>query len=171
GRARARRRGDRVEARRGPRGVSSRHAPMAGRDRNGAPGRGRLDFCRGGAGRFRRRPGSLLGARGHGDDHDIRGARVAEARVSPGCRHGRLMANNARGDMEKVMKLTLLTRRLDRPLWACAAGMALLAVLTVLTGCGRGDAKSSKQAPAAPTQTVIVAEVAQRSVGVGADFV
>src|SRR5262249_56031880 len=63
---------------------------------------------------------------------------------------------------------TKLTRRLDRPLRTCAAGIALLAVLT---GCGRGDAKSSKQAPSAPTQTVIVAEVAQRSVGVGADFV
>src|SRR5262249_50834182 len=168
GRARARRRGDRVEARRGPRGVSSRHAPMAGRDRNGAPGRGRLDFCRGGAGRFRRRSGCLLGARGHGDDHDIRGARVAEARVSPGSCHGRLMANKAQGDMERDMRSTALDRRLDRPLKACAAGIALLALLA---GCGRGDAKSSKQAPAAPIQTVVVAEVAQRAVGVGSDFV
>jgi len=78
------------------------------------------------------------------------------------------MANNARGDMERDMRFTGLNRRLDRPLRACAAGIALLAVLT---GCGRGDAKSSKQAPAAPTQTVIVTEVAQRSVGVGAEFV
>ena len=69
------------------------------------------------------------------------------------------MANNARGDMERDMRFTGLNRRLDRPLRACAAGIALLAVLT---GCGRGDAKSSKQAPAAPTQTVIVTEVAQR---------
>jgi len=70
--------------------------------------------------------------------------------------------------MERDMRFTKLTRRLDRPLRMCAAGIALLAVLT---GCGRGDAKSSKQAPEAPTQTVIVAEVAQRAVGVGADFV
>jgi len=70
--------------------------------------------------------------------------------------------------MGRDMRFTKLTRRLDRPLRTCAAGIALLAVLT---GCGRGDAKSSKQAPSAPTQTVIVAEVAQRSVGVGADFV
>src|SRR5262245_32890972 len=145
-----------------------RHAPMAGRGRDGAPRRGRLDFCRGRAGRFRRRSGSLLGGCGGRDDHDVRGARMAEAPVSAGCRHGRLIANNARGDMGRDMRFTKLTRRLDRPLRTCAAGIALLAVLT---GCGRGDAKSSKQAPSAPTQTVIVAEVAQRSVGVGADFV
>ena len=66
------------------------------------------------------------------------------------------------------MKSSEFARRLDRPLKSCAAGIALLALVA---GCGRGDAKSSKQAPAAPTQTVIVAEVAQRSVGVGADFV
>src|SRR5262247_3342514 len=78
------------------------------------------------------------------------------------------MANNARGDMERDMRFTRLNRRLDRPLKACAAGIALLAVLT---GCGRGDAKASKQAPAAPIQTVIVVEVPQRTVSVGADFV
>lgn len=61
-----------------------------------------------------------------------------------------------------------LTRRLEVPLRACLAGMVLL---TLGVGCGRGDAKSSKQAPAGPTQTVIVTEVPQRTVSVGADFV
>jgi membrane fusion protein (multidrug efflux system) len=65
------------------------------------------------------------------------------------------------------MTLWQLTRRLDVPR-ACLAGMV---VLTLAVGCGRDDAKSSKQAPAAPTQTVIVVEVPQRTVGVGADFV
>ena len=61
-----------------------------------------------------------------------------------------------------------LTRRLEVQLRACLAGMVLL---TLVVGCGRDDAKSSKQAPAAPTQTVIVVEVPQRTVSVGADFV
>jgi membrane fusion protein (multidrug efflux system) len=46
-----------------------------------------------------------------------------------------------------------------------------MVLLTLGVGCGRGDAKSSKQAPAGPTQTVIVTEVPQRTVSVGADFV
>src|SRR6267142_2735590 len=50
----------------------------------------------------------------------------------------------------------------------CLAGAALLALLT---GCDRGDAKASKQAPAIPPPTVIVAEVPQRTVQVSADFV
>ena len=61
-----------------------------------------------------------------------------------------------------------LTRRLEVQLRACLAGMVLL---TLVVGCGRDDAKSSKQAPATPTQTVIVVEVPQRTVSVGADFV
>ena len=44
-------------------------------------------------------------------------------------------------------------------------------LLTLGVGCDRGDAKSSKQAPAAPTQTVLVVEVPQKTVSVGADFV
>jgi membrane fusion protein (multidrug efflux system) len=46
-----------------------------------------------------------------------------------------------------------------------------MVALTLGAGCGRGDAKSSKQAPAGPTQTVTVVEVPQRTVSVGADFV
>ena len=61
-----------------------------------------------------------------------------------------------------------LTRRLEVQLRACLAGMVLL---TLVVGCGRDDAKSSKQAPATPTQTVIVVDVPQRTVSVGADFV
>ena len=55
-----------------------------------------------------------------------------------------------------------------QPLRACLSGMLLL---TLGAGCDRGDAKSSKQAPAAPTQSVLVVEVPQRTVSVGADFV
>ena len=67
-------------------------------------------------------------------------------------------------------KMTSLrpARRLERSLRTCLAGIALL---TLGVGCDRGDAKSSKQAPAAPTPTVLVAEVPQRTVSVGADFV
>ena len=61
-----------------------------------------------------------------------------------------------------------LIRRLVVPLRACLVCMALLALGV---GCGRSDSNSSKQAPAAPTQTVIVVEVPQRTVSVGADFV
>src|SRR5437867_11168969 len=59
------------------------------------------------------------------------------------------------------------TRRLAR---ALGTGLASIALLALVVGCERGDAKSSKQAPAAPTQTVIVVEVPQRTVSVGADF-
>ena len=59
-------------------------------------------------------------------------------------------------------------RRLDSGLTACLAGMALL---TLAAGCERGDAKASKRGPAVPTPTVLVAEVPQRTVSVGADFV
>src|SRR6059036_1063478 len=57
---------------------------------------------------------------------------------------------------------------LRQGLCRCLAGAALLALLT---GCDRGDAKASKQAPAIPPPTVIVAEVRQRTVQVSADFV
>src|SRR5439155_18792147 len=60
------------------------------------------------------------------------------------------------------------TRRLAK---ALGTGLASIALLALVVGCERGDAKSSKQAPAAPTQTVIVVEVPQRTVSVGADFV
>jgi RND family efflux transporter MFP subunit len=66
------------------------------------------------------------------------------------------------------MRSSKFARGLDRLLRTCAAGIALLALLV---GCERGDAKSSKQAPAGPTQTVTVVEVPQRTVSVGADFV
>jgi RND family efflux transporter MFP subunit len=67
------------------------------------------------------------------------------------------------------MTLTLqLTCQLERPLGRCLAGIALLALSA---GCGRGDAKASKQAPAAPPPTVIVAEIPQRTVQVSAEFV
>ena len=59
-------------------------------------------------------------------------------------------------------------RRLDSLLRACLVGIALLALAV---GCDRGDAKASKQGPAVPTPTVLVAEVPQRTVSVGADFV
>jgi membrane fusion protein (multidrug efflux system) len=70
-------------------------------------------------------------------------------------------------DREGQMTRTRLARRFEGPLKLCLVGIAVLA----LAACDRGDAKASKQAPAAPTQTVIVAEVVQRAVGVGADFV
>src|SRR6266571_7392790 len=57
---------------------------------------------------------------------------------------------------------------LRQGLCRCLAGAALLALLT---GCDRGDAKASKQGPAIPPPTVIVAEVPQRTVQVSADFV
>ena len=59
-------------------------------------------------------------------------------------------------------------RRLDSRVTACLAGIAFL---TLAVGCERGDAKSSKQAPAVPTPTVLVSEIPQRTVSVGADFV
>lgn len=65
------------------------------------------------------------------------------------------------------MTLGQFTRRLDLP----RASLAGMLALTLGVGCDRGDAKASKQAPAAPTQTVIVVEVPQRTVSVGADFV
>jgi RND family efflux transporter MFP subunit len=65
------------------------------------------------------------------------------------------------------MTLTGPTRRLDRSLKTCAAGVALL---LLAVGCERGDAKA-KQGSAAPILTVLVTEVAQRTVPVGADFV
>jgi membrane fusion protein (multidrug efflux system) len=46
-----------------------------------------------------------------------------------------------------------------------------IALLLLAVGCERGDAKAAKQAPAGPTQTVVVVEVPQRTVSVGADFV
>src|SRR5437879_1499935 len=57
---------------------------------------------------------------------------------------------------------------LRQGLCRCLAGAALLALLT---GCDRGDAKASKQAPAIPPPTVIVAEVPQRTVQVSTEFV
>ena len=60
-----------------------------------------------------------------------------------------------------------LARRLRRPLDCCLVGAALL---VAFTACERGDAKASKQAEA-PIPTVLVAEVPQRTVQVGADFV
>jgi membrane fusion protein (multidrug efflux system) len=50
-------------------------------------------------------------------------------------------------------------------------GLAGIALLALAAGCDRGDAKASKQAPAAPVPTVIVAEIPQRTVQVSADFV
>jgi len=50
----------------------------------------------------------------------------------------------------------------------CLVGIAML---LLAAGCERGDAKASKQAPAGPTQTVLVVEVPQKTVSVGADFV
>jgi membrane fusion protein (multidrug efflux system) len=58
-------------------------------------------------------------------------------------------------------------RGLRRPLDCCLVGAALL---VAFTACERGDAKASKQAEA-PIPTVLVAEVPQRTVSVGADFV
>jgi RND family efflux transporter MFP subunit len=60
------------------------------------------------------------------------------------------------------------TRRLEISLRGVVAGVALL---TLTAGCDRGDAKASKQAPAAPIPTVIVTEIHQRTVQVSADFV
>ncbi|MGH7390221.1 MAG: efflux RND transporter periplasmic adaptor subunit [Candidatus Rokuibacteriota bacterium] len=66
------------------------------------------------------------------------------------------------------MSISGLAHRLEGPLARCVAGIALVALTT---GCERGGAKESQQAPAAPTPTVIVAEVPQRTVQVSAEFV
>lgn len=50
-------------------------------------------------------------------------------------------------------------------------GLAAIALLALAAGCDRGDAKASKQAPAAAPPTVIVAEIPQRTVQVSAEFV
>src|SRR5262249_32610191 len=65
------------------------------------------------------------------------------------------------------MKKLRLAYRLRQLLGHCLVGTALL---TVFAGCGRGDAKASKQAEA-PIPTVLVAEVPQRTVSVGSEFV
>ena len=49
--------------------------------------------------------------------------------------------------------------------------LAAIALLALAAGCDRGDAKASKQAPAAPIPTVIVTEIPQRTVQVSAEFV
>jgi membrane fusion protein (multidrug efflux system) len=61
-----------------------------------------------------------------------------------------------------------LARQLERPLGYGLVGITMLALAT---GCDRGDAKAAKQAPAMPPPTVIVAEIPQRTVQVGAEFV
>jgi RND family efflux transporter MFP subunit len=66
------------------------------------------------------------------------------------------------------MTTSRAARRVERPLELCLAAIALLALSA---GCERGDAKASKQAATAPPPTVIVAEVAQRTVQVSAEFV
>jgi membrane fusion protein (multidrug efflux system) len=58
--------------------------------------------------------------------------------------------------------------RLERPLAQWLAGVMVLALTAA---CERGDAKASKQAPAGPVPTVIVAEIPQRTVQVSAEFV
>jgi membrane fusion protein (multidrug efflux system) len=56
-----------------------------------------------------------------------------------------------------------------QPLGLALAGLALLALTS---GCDRGGAKQSKQAPAPPPPpTVVVAEIPQRTVQVAAEFV
>jgi membrane fusion protein (multidrug efflux system) len=68
------------------------------------------------------------------------------------------------------MKMTTSRRApaLRRALCQCLVGAALL---VLVAGCDGGDAKASKQAAAMPPPTVIVTEVPQRTVQVGADFV
>jgi RND family efflux transporter MFP subunit len=53
----------------------------------------------------------------------------------------------------------------------CLLVVASLTSLALIAGCDRGGAKESKQAPAAPPPTVIVAEVPQRTAHLTADFV
>ena len=65
------------------------------------------------------------------------------------------------------MTRSRLARQFEGPLKLWLVGLAVL----TLVGCDRGDAKASKQGPAVPTPTVIVVEVPQRTVQVGADFV
>jgi membrane fusion protein (multidrug efflux system) len=50
-------------------------------------------------------------------------------------------------------------------------GVVLVAALVAAAGCGRGDVKEARQAPADPPPTVIVAEVPRRDVQVSGDFV
>jgi RND family efflux transporter MFP subunit len=59
-------------------------------------------------------------------------------------------------------------RRLHGP---CLLALASLTSLALIAGCDRGGAKESKQAPAEPPPTVIVAEVPQRTAHLMADFV
>jgi RND family efflux transporter MFP subunit len=60
------------------------------------------------------------------------------------------------------------TRRRHGP---CLLAVVSLTSLALIAGCDRGGAKESKQAPAAPPPTVIVAEVPQRTAHLTADFV
>jgi membrane fusion protein (multidrug efflux system) len=61
-----------------------------------------------------------------------------------------------------------MARQLEPTLGRCLAGVALLALAT---GCQGGDAKPSKQGPAATPPTVIIAEVDQKTVQVAGEFV
>lgn len=63
------------------------------------------------------------------------------------------------------------SRLARRPAGSSTAFLVGIALLLLAVGCERGDAKASKQAPAGPMQTVVVVEVPQRTVSVGADFV
>jgi len=63
------------------------------------------------------------------------------------------------------------SRRACRPEGSPTTVLVGIAMLLLAAGCERGDAKASKQAPAGPTQTVLVVEVPQKTVSVGADFV
>ncbi|HSF04803.1 MAG TPA: efflux RND transporter periplasmic adaptor subunit [Methylomirabilota bacterium] len=67
----------------------------------------------------------------------------------------------------------MLTSRLARQLGERPLGrwLASVALLVLSPACQGGDTKASKQGPAAPPPTVIVAEVDQRTVQVGGDFV
>jgi len=73
---------------------------------------------------------------------------------------------DSRENRGREMTLSRWTSRAEGPLTLCLVGIAVL----TLVGCERGDAKG-KQGSAAPIPTVLVTEVAQRTVPVGAEFV
>src|SRR5262245_28937340 len=67
----------------------------------------------------------------------------------------------------RYMMKSRIARGLRGPLGYCLVGARLAGVLPA---CGRRDAKASKEAQT-PIPTLLVAQVPQRTVSVGADFV
>src|SRR5690349_2954369 len=105
----------------------------------------------------------------------VRRCRPGYSLVESAAHDDRVITNREKHGRSGTSKRQGEDMRHSRPgRWPDGAATIFLvgvAVLLFAAGCDRGDAKSSKQAPAAPTQTVSVVEVPQRTVSVGADFV